>query len=336
MKTMRDVSSPGDARSRVHRRCRGSSRRPVDWQDSWWRSPPWCARRSWEPTGRPGVMQQQLDALMERLYLAPIAGDVALRQALGVSLCCPKLASTETGAASSTPSVMPSASMSTRSARESGSSFAMDSVRRRGRFVEVIPPSLAERLSRRDPGGPDLKMAKLLVAVEPSTFAALPPTVFAIWLDPRWPARSNGSSARWFPDSESVIRNANGVENPGARGARRWLFAAFENGLGTLSSDELRERLAGDARRDIVETLAPLAHLRGDVRGRKPAVAAHWPKPRTSAGATMRRASSCACSVRGAPKCRLARRSEPCSCASTRARLRLSAAASSAERAVKV
>ena len=172
-----------------------------------------------EPTGRPGMVQQQLDALMERLYLSPIAGDVALRQALGVLSLLPEVG-VDGNMGGELDALCHALGVNVDEIRSRiGILVRHGLVRRRGRFVEVIPPSLAERLAAETLGRPDLKVAELLVARRTPNIRALPSTASRSG-PPRGGRHDRTAPRPVVPGLGVRGPERPRVENPGARGAR--------------------------------------------------------------------------------------------------------------------
>lgn len=132
-------------------------------------------------------------------------------------------------------------------------------VRRRGRFIEVVPPKLAEYLASRGLNRPERVLAELQVALEPGAFLR--------FLERFRNLPSDGvkeaidkllSGGEWFDDLNALIRNAKKLEIL-APAAPIPALRCIERILEGLSVGELTTRLIKDARRSLVSALEDLA-----------------------------------------------------------------------------
>lgn len=137
----------------------------------------------------------------------------------------------------------------------------MGLIRRRGRFVEVVPPRLAEHLASSALTRPERILAELRVALE------LEPGAFRRFLE-RFRSLPNDSVKRaieevfspggWFQDLGSLIRNGRALEilAPAAPAAALWCLQRLLDGV---PAGALATQITGDARRALVWTLEDLA-----------------------------------------------------------------------------
>lgn len=132
-------------------------------------------------------------------------------------------------------------------------------VRRLGRFIEVVPPRLAEHLASHVLSRPENLLALLAIELEPGSFLCflerfrnltdneVRVTISRLFLP-----------AGWFPDLDSLIENARRMEIL-APAAPIPALRCLERILETLSEEELKIRIVHDARRSLVWTLEDLA-----------------------------------------------------------------------------
>lgn len=143
----------------------------------------------------------------QRRYLSLIAGDVELSRALGVLSLLPEVG-VDGSMGGELDALCRALGVNVDEIRSRiGSLVRHGLVRRRGRFVEVIPSRLAERLAGETLGRPDLQIAELLAALEPPTFVRFLRRLRDL-------ARPEVADAieqllrRWVSDSESPTRSA--------------------------------------------------------------------------------------------------------------------------------
>jgi len=132
-------------------------------------------------------------------------------------------------------------------------------VRHRGRFIEVVPPRLAEHLASNALTRPDELLAALELALEPGPFLRflerfrnLPndevkATISKLFLP-----------SGWFPDLDSLPKNVRMMEIL-APAAPIPALRCLDNILAAVPEEELKIRLAGDVRRSLVWVLEDLA-----------------------------------------------------------------------------
>jgi hypothetical protein len=134
-------------------------------------------------------------------------------------------------------------------------------VRQRGRFIEVVPPRLAEHLASYVLNRPDKLLAalKLALALEPGAFLRFLERFRNLPNDEVKAAISRlFLHDGWFPDLDSLIKNAKGFELL-APAAPIPALRCLESILMPLSEEELKIRVVGDARRSLVWVLEDLA-----------------------------------------------------------------------------
>lgn len=134
-------------------------------------------------------------------------------------------------------------------------------VRQRGRFIEVVPPRLAEHLASYVLNHPDKLLAALKLAL------ALEPGAFLRFLErfrnlPNDEVKATISRVflpdGWFPDVDSLITNAKSFELL-APAAPIPALRCLESILTASSEEELKIRVVGDERRSLVWVLEDLA-----------------------------------------------------------------------------
>lgn len=132
-------------------------------------------------------------------------------------------------------------------------------VRWRGRFIEVIPPRLAEHLASAALAHPEKILAELELALEPGSFLRFLERFRNL---PNQEVKSAigrlFSPSGWFPDINSLPRNAKRLEIM-APAAPVAALQCIERLLATLSADALKAQLVEEARRALVWTLQDLA-----------------------------------------------------------------------------
>ncbi len=136
-------------------------------------------------------------------------------------------------------------------------------VQEHGRAVEVTPPVLASHLAGEALARPETTIAELQQALEPPAFLRFIHRLREI----RAPGVSQAiarlfSPGGWLTDLDALIRNARALRAL-APTASAEALRCLERILGSLSVEELKERVVDDARRAIVSTLEHLA-LRPD------------------------------------------------------------------------
>ena len=132
-------------------------------------------------------------------------------------------------------------------------------VRRRGRFVEVIPPRLAEEVASRTLLRPETAIAELSVRLTGSAFMRFLERLRSLPGDTSRRTIANILEAGgWFQDLGSLERGARRFEAlvPAAPGEA---LRCLERLLGPLSAEELLGRVTGDFRRSVVFALDELA-----------------------------------------------------------------------------
>ena len=132
-------------------------------------------------------------------------------------------------------------------------------VRRRARFIEVVPPRLADHLASNALSRPDNLLAALKLALEPGPFLRflerfrnLPNDEVKATISKLF--RPTG----WFPGLDSLIKNVRMMEML-APAAPIPALRCLESILVALSEEELKIRVVGDARRSLVRVLEDLA-----------------------------------------------------------------------------
>lgn len=205
----------------------------------------------------PGEIQRQLGSLLEEQYLSTLAPQA--RQALEVASLLPVLG-IEGEVGREVEAVCRARGLSPNTFETHLQ--ALDSkglVRRRGRFVEVVPPKLAEHLASRALTRPKGILAELEIAL------AAEPGVFLRFLE-RFRNLSNEEVKSavaeifsvWFPDLQSLMRNAKRLEIL-APAAPTAALRCIQRLLEGSPADELKSQVTGDARRALVWALEDLA-----------------------------------------------------------------------------
>ncbi|MGH7326401.1 MAG: hypothetical protein ACREJ9_17390 [Candidatus Rokuibacteriota bacterium] len=132
-------------------------------------------------------------------------------------------------------------------------------VRRRGRFVEVVPPRLAEEVASRALSRPEMTIAELQLRLTNDAFMRFLERLRALrgGTSTRTVASILGAGG-WFQDLDSLERGAQRFEAlvPAAPGEA---LRCLERLLGPLSGEELLRRVTGDFRRSVVFALDKLA-----------------------------------------------------------------------------
>ncbi len=140
-------------------------------------------------------------------------------------------------------------------------------IRRRGRFVEVIPPLLADHLASRALWKPEDVLAELRVALDEEAFRRLL-SRFSNLPNPeaRQAIEHALSAGGWFPDLRTLANTAQYLEIL-APAAPSSALRCLERLLGPLQPADLQHELRDDARRSIVWTLEKLALRSGTFVG---------------------------------------------------------------------
>lgn len=131
-------------------------------------------------------------------------------------------------------------------------------LRQRGRFVEVIPPLLAEYLSAQALTNPDRVIAELELALSRGRFLAFLRRLSKL---PQEEVRSTIERILWERciGFDGLRRNSEIIHTL-APAAPRTAILCIEEGLNGASAEMLREALKGDERRALVRTLEDLAY----------------------------------------------------------------------------
>lgn len=132
-------------------------------------------------------------------------------------------------------------------------------IRRRGRFVEVIPPRLADHLASRALWKPEDVLAELRVALDEGAFRRLL-SRFSNLPNPeaRQAIEHALSAGGWFPDLRTLANTAKHLEIL-APAAPSSALRCLERLLGPLRPADLQNELKEDARRSVVWALEKLA-----------------------------------------------------------------------------
>ncbi len=132
-------------------------------------------------------------------------------------------------------------------------------VRRRGRFVEVVPPRLAEEVASRALSRPDATIAELRLRLTDDAFLRFLERLRSLPSDTssRTIASILGVGG-WFRDLDSLETGARRFEML-APAAPEEALRCFERLLGPLSTEQLLTRVTGDFRRSVVFALDELA-----------------------------------------------------------------------------
>jgi hypothetical protein len=132
-------------------------------------------------------------------------------------------------------------------------------VRRRGRFVEVVPPRLAEELASRALRNPETIVAELRLRLTDPAFLRFLERLRALPGDiSQRVARAILGPGGWFPDFDSLKDSASRFESLVAT-APGDALRCLERVLQPLSTEELRTRVTGNLRRSVVCALDDLA-----------------------------------------------------------------------------
>lgn len=206
------------------------------------------------PSGDPRDVERRLGELIAKRYEAPL-GAQAL-QALEVAAVLPALGfegpkSDEADIVATALERDPSLLRSNMIALERGGV-----IRRRGRFIEVVPPALADYLASsalRHPGF----VERLVVALSPARFMAFLERLSRV----RTPAATeiiDDLLAMWSSTLDSLVDNAEKFQALApARPARA--LRGIEQCLVAVTANDLRARVTGRARRALAWTLHDLA-----------------------------------------------------------------------------
>ncbi len=130
-------------------------------------------------------------------------------------------------------------------------------VRARGRFVEVTPPLLADRLAAQALREPERVLAELRLALAEGAFLRLLER-FRDLPKARDVVERLLSPEGWFPNVEALVSSAEYMRIL-APAAPRSALRCLERLLAPLPASDLQTTIAGDTRRTIVSTLEHLA-----------------------------------------------------------------------------
>ncbi len=207
------------------------------------------------PSFPPAEVHRRIGALLEEQYLRSVDADsrralsvVALLLALGVD----GEAGAEADSVSRALGLSPEEFRSRLPELE-----GRGLLRRRGRFLEVVPPRLADHLASHALGRPEPVLAELLLGLPESALLRLLER-FRNLATPEVRSTIAGVIAKWFPDVEALVGSAKRLEIF-APAAPSHVLACLERLLLPLPPDVLENRIAGDARRSVVRTLEDLA-----------------------------------------------------------------------------
>ncbi len=205
-------------------------------------------------TTPPEEVHRRLGELVEQKYLLPLDSDA--RSALSVAALLPVLGvegepGKEADAISQALGLQPEKFSSRLRELES-----LGLIRSRGRFVEVIPPLLADRVASHALRNPERVLAQLRVTLDEGAFRRFLQR-FRDLPNAREVTEHLLSPTGWFPDVNALVSGAKHLEilAPAAPGMA---LRCLERLLGSLQAAAL-QHIEGDARRSIVRTLENLA-----------------------------------------------------------------------------
>jgi hypothetical protein len=206
------------------------------------------------PTASSDEVRRRLGALVEEKYLLSLNADA--RQALSVAALLPVLG-TAGDPGKETDAITQALGLNA----ETFSARLLELekiglIRRRGRFIEVVPPILAERVATQALRNPDTMLAQLRLSLDEGAFRRFLRR-FRDLPNAREVIERLFSQGDWFPNLDSLIIHAKHFEIL-APAAPTAALRSLEELLTPLPPSTMAE-ISDDSRRSIVSTLERLA-----------------------------------------------------------------------------
>lgn len=205
----------------------------------------------------PEQVQNRLGVLLEEQYLSGLTSEA--RQALEVASLLPVLG-IEGKVGNEVDAVCRALNLSPGPVRTHLQTLERNGlVRRRGRFIEVVPPRLAEHLASRALTRPERILAELRLALDPRAFLRFLERFRSLpSVEVKASIARFLAGGEWFDDFDGLVRNAKILEIL-APAAPTAALRCIERLLEGLSAEEVKARVVNDARRALVWALEDLA-----------------------------------------------------------------------------